>query len=132
MDERKYTADEITEALVRCERQQCEKCPFRPDMDCISNLRLEALGIIDLQRKKIKSLEKVLNELKMEAEMVYKQRDAQKNRADSIAKFARAEAIKEFAKMLKLKFRIKYTHSKPCEDLIDALVKETTEDQNES
>lgn len=56
MDERKYTADEIAEALVRCDRMQCEKCPFQPDIDCLSNLRLEALGLIDLQRKEIERL----------------------------------------------------------------------------
>lgn len=58
MDERKYTADEIVEALVRCDRSQCEKCPFRRDMDCLSNLRLEALGLIDLQRQEIERLQK--------------------------------------------------------------------------
>lgn len=68
--------------------------------DAIESLRLAAEANKDMQAE-IESLKKVLYELKMEAEMVYKQRDAQKNRADSIAKFARAEAIKDFAQRLK-------------------------------
>jgi hypothetical protein len=70
----------------------------------------------------------------MEAEMVYKQRDAQKNRADSIAKFARAEAIKEFAERLKANMsniaRMEYagnTYFCVGYGLIDNLVKEMTE-----
>ena len=62
--------------------------------------------------------------------MVYKQRDAQKNRADSIAKFARAEAIKEFAKRLKAKSILR-SGCVPWYDIqetIDNLVKEMTED----
>jgi predicted RNase H-like nuclease (RuvC/YqgF family) len=101
-----------------------------------SNSQLEARVCED--RAEIESLKKVLYELKMEAEMVYKQRDAQKNRADSIAKFARAEAIKEFAERLKANMsniaRMEYGgHIYFCVgyDLIDTLVKEMTEDENE-
>lgn len=49
------------------------------------------------------------------------------NSHNVVAKYEiKAEALKEFAMRLKLKFRIKYTHSKPCEDLIDNLLKEMT------
>ena len=67
----------------------------------------------------------------MEAEMVYKQRDAQKNRADSIAKFARAEGIKDFAKRLKatkIKPEFPWEDFYVTESTIDNLVKEMTEE----
>lgn len=100
--------------------------------DMTESLRLAAEANKDM-RAKIESLKKVLGELKMETEMVYKQRDAQKNRADSIAEFAKAEAIKEFAQ------RLKRRASMPLGTLyggmvylkdIDNLVKIMTEDNN--
>lgn len=122
MTNRIFTDEEIRKALECCASYDCNGCPlYSPTINCVIVLPEKALELVDRQRAKIKSLEKVLNELKMEAEMVYKQRDAQKNRADSIAKFARAEGIKDFAERLKPKL------SYYDEVYVDTLVKEMTE-----
>ena len=135
MTNRIFTDEEIRKALECCASYDCNGCPlYSPTINCVIVLPEKALELVDRQRAKIKSLEKVLNELKMEAEMVYKQRDAQKNRADSIAKFARAEAIKGFAERLKANMsniaRMEYggnTYFCVGYDLIDNLASEMTE-----
>ena len=126
MSNHKFTDDEIIKALEGLAAYDCKRClDLGHDCfgkDCDKAVAEAALALINRQKAEIKSLEKVLHELKMEAEMVYKQRDAQKNRADSIAKFAKAEAIKEFAERLKPKL------SYYDEVYVDALVKEMTEE----
>lgn len=135
MTDHKFT-DDVIKALECCTNCICNhaktdtECPLVKMDFCKNYLMKQSLALINRQKAEIESLKKVLYELKMEAEMVYKQRDAQKNRADSIAKFARAETIKEFAWRLKNRLT-PYPEAPFCEMVgsldIDALVEEMTE-----
>ena len=138
MTDHNFTDDEIIKAMKHCDLEEkglCKDCPLRDYGSCTEIICKYSLALINRQKVEIESLEKVLYELKMEAEMVYKQRDAQKNRADSIAKFARAKAIKEFADRLVAIYENDKIYDRPNAHTlvvtvfrnIDTLVKEMTE-----
>lgn len=133
MTEHKFTDEEVIKALECCVNgtsEACLKCAFGltpPYPVCKTVVEKYALGLINRQRAEIKSLGKVLHELKQEAEMVYKQRDALRCQVKN-AEQTRAEAIKEFAE------RLKEGHDQ-CDGeedvpwLIDKLVKEMMEEK---
>lgn len=111
MSDRKFTDDEVIKALEWCiQSESCEYCEYREKTNKVDvcTIKQDALALINRQKAEIERLK-------------YNLKAVLEERADH------TEAIKEFAERLKLKFRIKYTHSKPCEDLIDNLVKEMTE-----
>ena len=139
----KFTDEEVIKALECCvnaeTKRDCEVggCPALTEHGCYFYLRTnrvdenalciellnEGINLINRQKAEIESLKKILHELKMEAEMVYKQRDSLKNQVNLLKKYdaerdiklharltanARTEAIKEFAERLKKEIKTDY------------------------
>lgn len=118
--ERKFTDDEIVKALGCCSDTGCEECPINnKSIMCATRLMEHALDLINRQKAEIESLK--------EAYALYEETTG--------LKWARAEAIKEFAKRLKAKLHLdRVVMGCNCafvEDVqIDNLVKEMTGENN--
>lgn len=123
--ERKFTDDEIVKALECCIRGiMCRGgCPYDDKWDtweeCTSKLANDALDLINRQKAEIESLK--------EAYAIYEETTG--------LKWARAEAVKEFAKRLKAKLHLDGVvmgcNCAFVEDVqIDNLVKEMTGEHN--
>lgn len=89
------TDNEIIKALECCDKNNCFCCPYRMDNVCISNLRNDALDLINRQKAEINRWESECG----------KQSVLWRSHFESIFETAketiRAEAIKEFAERLK-------------------------------
>ncbi|MBQ7124914.1 MAG: hypothetical protein IJP16_05000 [Clostridia bacterium] len=151
MTERKFTDEEIIEFL---RKQNWISGVFPKEDEYFRITNNDIADLISRQKAEIESLKKTLHELKMEAEMVYKQRDVLKKQVDTqkaeierleeenrrMKKYyfthdyheCHNEAIKEFAERLKER-----TYPFPCAigvenavtiRAINDLVKELTEE----
>lgn len=125
MTERKLTDEEVIKALECCASLNgCAECPYRDKEyksstdNCGYNSTKDALDLINRKNAEIESLKKTLHELKMEAEMVYKQRDVLKKQVDT--QKGEIERLEELVDKLK-------SHSFKA---IDKPVKEMTEESN--
>lgn len=94
MVEHKFTDEEIIKALECCANADCLNCP-RWSEEWVSGMCNDflptVLDLINRQKAKIKSLTKILYELKMETEMVYKQRDCLLNRLKYLEKYTEGQ-----------------------------------------
>lgn len=121
--ERKFTDNEIVKALECCREKDCGDCPMieYPQTICEWDAFDLAIDLINRQKAEIAD-ERARKELC--AEVI--------KRLDKESETARAEAIKEFADMLKEKIRddcFAYEASLRCE-YIDNLVQEMTGENN--
>ena len=126
MTERKFTDEEVIKALECCSKdnvKDCDACPYE-DMEtktyCVNELIKDALDLINRQKEQIEELRKGF---KADADYFANEYDS----------YIRAEAIKEFAKRLKYRYRVVEISSGgfiPAVILkdIDNLVKEMTEE----
>ena len=134
--ERKFTDDEIVKALECCtsDKYTCSKCPYEDtkhikneefeimpngksydEWSCDEWLKCDLLNLINRQKAEMERLK--------EAYALYEETTG--------LKWARAEAIKKFANMLKLDLGDMFLRSHNCvESIIDNLVKEMTGENN--
>ena len=130
MTDHKITDDEVIKAL-EChadESYRCEICPYRECGGCSLGMSRDALALINRQKA---SLQEVITlNSKLEAENAKLQRLLDFYEETSGNKKAKTEAIKEFAERL----IDKCTDPHWCVWMseIDDLVKEMTEENNES
>lgn len=115
MTERKFTDEEVIKALEHAMYSAKGEDGFK---ELHWEMLKDFLDLINRRDAEIKSLKKILRELKREAEMVYKQRDALKKQVD--LKNAEIERLEELVDKLK-------SHSFKA---IDEPVKEMTEGNN--
>lgn len=109
--------------VERCDLSQtdkdCIKAVFerfeqeQADLNLKQKELLEGLMRAAVHKTEVIDCEKEINRQKAEVKRMQKSIDA-----------AMFKGMKVFAERLKEKFRIKYSHSKPCEDLIDDLLEE--------
>jgi hypothetical protein len=125
MTEHKFTDDEIIKALELCSRldlsfEECDKCPYKGKCGTKDgNMPADALDLINRQKAEIEKLGSDRYQILPDGRLELIPR------TDINA--IKAEAIKEFAERLKPKL------SYYDEYIVDALVKEMTEEQtNES
>ena len=115
----KFTDNEIVKALECCKNLNCFRCPFDGETDCVHKCAEVTLDLINRQKAEIESLK--------EAYAIYEETTG--------LKWARAEAVKEFAKRLKAKLHLDGVvmgcNCAFVEDVqIDNLVKEMTGEHN--
>ena len=138
----KYTDDEVIKALECClngnvnksQVEVCSPCPFFHDGNCTDFLKQNALALINRQKA---SLQEVITlNSKLEAENAKLQRLLDFYEETSGNKKAKAEAIKEFAENVKAIFECVLYFDDDVKECIlneiDELVKEMTEENNES
>ena len=106
---RTLTDNEIIKALERCVKDGypygCEGCPYRAE-DCNERLDADALDLINRQKAEIERLKNTLDDV-LDREPILVERSE---------KYAKAEAIKEFAERLKKELTL---HRKVCRNLLD-------------
>lgn len=117
MTNHKFTDDEVIKALECCSGiSLCVGCPYMEIEDCAKRNTIDALALINRQRAEIERLRKY-----------YFTHDYHE---------CHNEAIKEFAERLKKEINVRTTLSKEQDKnilfYIDTLVKEMTEENNES
>ena len=130
MTDHKFTDDEVIKALECCKQPipMCHSCPIGEGDMCFDFMKEKAISIINRQKAEIERLKKIGDDKTSEV----LRHDASIRELHKQLETAKAEAIKEFAE--RLYDNIKYI---PDEDLdieyeINNLVKEMTEENNES
>ena len=109
------TDNEIIKALECCGNPYsiCAECPIKDDHGCNEQLAKYALDIINRQQTEIERLQNTINDIL----------DCQPILVERAEKYAKSDAIKEFAERLKEKIDVVYS-IKHLKDNIDNAVKE--------
>ena len=124
------TDTEIIKTLECCIKPNCNDCLLKKRVLCVHELKENALNLINRQKAEVERLKGEIGSLNKKYPctvdvgnncLVYARSF---DDYDKLIGDISAEAVKEFAERLKEKFRIKYSHSKSCEELIDNLLKE--------
>ena len=118
------TVNEIIKALQCCEEGLCKGCPFSSDSACMYRCRQEVIKLIKRQQAELNKMQAILDDVL----------DRQPILVEISEKYARAEAIKEFADRLNAEMFYKcgdmnYTETCEARRLINDLVKEMTEEE---
>ena len=95
MTDKKYTNEEIEKALSLCSRTMevvyCDQCPLYGEYECIREIKVSALDLINRQKSEIERLNEKVEELSNVLSDTIRIRYAE----------AKAEVCKEFAEKLK-------------------------------
>jgi hypothetical protein len=130
MKDRNFTDDEVIKALECCTLGDCFPCAYgNIGTGCRDNMNADALALINRQKAKIEALQMDNAQLQsdivnanMNLEHIQYEYELLKQEKSVVI----AEALKEFAERLKPKL------SYYDEYIVDALVKEMTEEHDES